>query len=244
MSVAVISSKASARLLPALLEHLMGPAAQGWSCLAIGGVDAVQRIRAVKPDPSDRAEHFDIAVLEASALAALEAEGHVLPGSYVPLVISSTAVAVARGAVRPDVSSLSALQEALAQAPSIGYSTGPSGRALLGLLERWGMLPALNERLVQAPPGVPVARLIAQSTVAIGFQQLSELLGVDGVDVLGPMPEGARIDTEFGAAVVRASVQPAAAARLIDAMASAGTEALRIEHGFALPKRGRAPAGA
>ena len=74
----------------------------------------------------------------------------------------------------------------------IGYSTGPSGDHLLALFERWGIRAVVKDRLVQARPGIPVASLVASGEADLGFQQLSELLNVDGVDVAGPP---ARLDS-------------------------------------------------
>jgi molybdate transport system substrate-binding protein len=100
--------------------------------------------------------------------------------------------------------------------------------ALVNLFTQWGIAEALQGRLVQAPPGVPVGALVARGEVALGFQQLSELLHVEGVAILGPMPPGAAFDTTFSGAVCAASSQGDAARRLLAFMASAaGDEAKR-----------------
>ena len=67
-------------------------------------------------------------------------------------------------------------------APTVGYSTGPSGVALIQLFERWGIAEGSAGRLVQAPPGVPVGALVARGEVALGFQQLTELMHLQGID--------------------------------------------------------------
>lgn len=160
---------------------------------AVGGVDAARRIEA--------GERFDLVLLAQDALERLAADGHVQADSVTPLMRSRTAVAVAEGAPLPDLSTMTALRAALRAALSIGHSTGPSGRAFRARLAEWGLLEALGARLVEAPPGTPVARLIAEGRVALGVQQLSEIVGEPGVRLAGLLPPGAEIDTVFAGAV-------------------------------------------
>ena len=110
-----------------------------------------------------------------------------------------------------------------AAAGSIGYSTGPSGTALLALFERWGMLQRLKSRLIQAPAGIPVAQLVAQGQVALGFQQLSELLHVPGIVIVGPLPASIQIETIFSGAIAASCKDPqrqSLAQAVLDFMAS------------------------
>ena len=116
------------------------------------------------------------------------------------LVRSPVAVAVRAGAAQPDIGSGDAVRAAVLAARSIGFSTGPSGTFLMQLFARWGIAEQVADRIVQAPPGVPVAQLVARGEVALGFQQLSELLNVDGVQVLGTLPADAAFITTFSAA--------------------------------------------
>ena len=165
--------------------------------LSVGGVDAARRV--------DDGEAFDFVVLAADAIEQLAAGGRVDPGSRTDLARSGVAIAVAAGAPRPDVGSESAVRDAVLRARSIGYSTGPSGAHLVRLFERWGIADAIAPRIVQAPPGVPVGTLVARGDVELGFQQLSELMHLPGIDVIGLLPPEIQVVTVFSAAVCTAS---------------------------------------
>ena len=117
-------------------------------------------------------------------------------------------------------------------AQSIGYSTGPSGVALVKLFERWGIAADVQRRTVQAPPGVPVGTLVARGEVALGFQQLSELLNVDGIDIAGPLPEAIQVNTVFSAGLCVASTQPELARSLMSFLAAPETNPTKQRHGM------------
>jgi molybdate transport system substrate-binding protein len=191
---------------------------------SVGGVDAARRVL--------DGEAFDVVVLASDAIDKLVAAGRVLPGSKLDLVQSAMAIAVRAGAPRPDVSSEDALRDAVSAAPSIGYSTGPSGVALLRLFERWGLAETLRERAVQAPPGVAVATLLARGEVELGFQQRSEMLHQSGVDIVGPMPPGTQISTVFSGACCTASTQPQAVSALLEFMCSPAAAEVTRRHGM------------
>ena len=191
---------------------------------SVGGVDAAQRVQA--------GEALDVVLLASDAIDKLIASGHAMAQSKVDWVRSSTAVAVPAGASLPDIGSEAALQTAVLAAPSIGYSTGPSGTALLALFQRWGIAEQLQPRLVQARPGVPVGQLVAQGEAALGFQQLSELLHVPGITVLGTLPPAVAIDTVFSAAVVTGSTTQSAARDFLAFLASEQAAPAKLRQGM------------
>jgi molybdate transport system substrate-binding protein len=90
----------------------------------------------------------------------------------------------------------------------------------------------LRERLVQAPPGVPVGALVSRGEVELGFQQRSELMHLQGIELIGEMPAGAQILTTFAAALCSASTQPGAVRELLAFLRSSDTAALKRRHGF------------
>ena len=190
----------------------------------VGGVDAARRVR--------EGEAFDFVVLAQDAIAQLSESGHVDPASRVDLARSSVAAAVRRGAMPPDIATEEALRDAVLRARTIGYSTGPSGTHLVRLFERWNIAGQIAQRIVRAPPGVPVAALVERGDVELGFQQLSELMHVEGIDVVGPLPDTIQLVTVFTAAVCTQSKRRNATHELLEFLASPAADAAKARHGM------------
>lgn len=208
-----ISSMATRQVLTELAQAWQAQGGQAVQIESVGGVDAAQRVQAGQ-------EAFDLVFLASNAIDKLQAAGRVIEGSKLDLVLSSTAVAVPAGAALPDIASEDAVRAAVQAAPSIGFSTGPSGVALQKLFERWGIAEEIKPRLVQARPGVPVGSMVASGEVALGFQQLSELIHVEGIQIVGNLPAAIAIDTVFSAGVVTGSAHADVAQRLLAFMAA------------------------
>lgn len=205
---------------------------------SVGGVDAEGRVAA--------GEQLDLVFLASGALARLAIGGHVDEATVTPLALSQTAVAVPSDAVATATATATApggaafadataLRAALRAAGRIGYSTGPSGTALVRLIEEWGLAEELGGRLVQARAGVPVAASLAAGDVDLGFQQLSELAGYPGIRILGVLPPDCAIDTVFAGAVAAASSHPEPAAKVLAFFASMETRAIVEAHSFEVP---------
>jgi molybdate transport system substrate-binding protein len=165
-------------------------------------------------------ETVDVVILASYALDELIKQGKLTASSRTNLVKSGVGVAVRAGAPRIDISSGESIKEALLKANSLAYSSGPSGVYLAGLMEKWGIAEQIKPKLKVVTTGEPVGQLVARGEAEIGFQQVSELLPVKGIDYLGPLPADIQQVTVFAAAVHSAAAQPEAARALINFIAS------------------------
>jgi molybdate transport system substrate-binding protein len=191
---------------------------------SVGGVDAAARVLAGEP--------FDVVLLAREAIDRLLAGGHLVADSAVDLVRSDVAVAVRSGAARPDIGTEESLRRAVLAARTIGCSTGPSGVALLRLFERWGIAEKIRDRVVTTPPGIPVGALIARGEIELGFQQRSELIHIEGVDVLGRLPASTQIVTTFSGAIGAHAREPESARAFLAFMASPAAVYAKRRHGM------------
>jgi len=219
-----ISSMATRQMLAVLAEHYECLSGRSVAIESVGGVDAARRVQNGEP--------FDIVVLAANAIDRLAAARRIDSASRVDLARSGVAMAVAAGAPRPEIGTETAVRDAILAARSIGYSTGPSGLHLSRLFDRWGIAESIAQRIVQAPPGVPVGALVERGDVELGFQQLSELIHLPGIEVIGCLPPGIQVITVFSAAVCAASQQHAAAQELISFLASPSADSIKVAHGM------------
>ncbi|QSN64804.1 substrate-binding domain-containing protein [Caballeronia sp. M1242] len=222
--ITVISSMATRQVLNDLADVYMQQAGQRVTVESVGGVAAARRI--------EDNEAFDVVVLASDVIARLAEAGFVDATSRVGIARSGIAVAVAAGAARPSIESGAAVREAVLAARSIGYSTGPSGAHLMRLFERWGIADAIGSRIVQAPPGVAVGTLIARGEVELGFQQMSELVGVAGVDIVGPLPGDVQALTVFEGAVCATARAPVESRDLLAFMAAPENDGIRRRYGM------------
>lgn len=180
----------------------------------------------------ERGENVDVVIMASDALDGLMRQGKVKAGSRVDLVRSGIAMAVKAGAPKPDISTVDALKRTLLGAKSIAYSDSASGVYLstvlfpkLGVAER---IKAKSHRI----DGTPVGEAVARGAAEIGFQQISELKPVKGIDIVGPLPGAAQKITIFAAGVPASSKQPEAAKALIEWLASPAARTAIEESGL------------
>lgn len=219
-----ISSMATRQVLAELVDAYQRRSGRRVVITSVGGVDAAKRVQA--------GEAFDVVILASDAIEKLIASGQVLAGSRVDLVHSGVAVAVRAGASKPDISSEAAVRAAVLAARTVSYSTGPSGVALAKLFEHWGIAEDIKSRIVTPPPGIPVGSLVAKGEVELGFQQLSELINLEGIAVLGPLPPAIQITTTFSAGVCATSTQAEAVRAMLSYMASSDAAEAKRRQGM------------
>lgn len=157
-------------------EHIF---ARDVCCHWISTGDMMTRVKA--------GESVDLVFLTAGMIDELIAHDRLAMGSRVDLVRSSVGIAVRAGAPRPKLANGEALKQALLAAKSIAYSLGPSGVYIAELVKRMGIEDALKAKTTIVR-GEPVGALVARGDAEIGFQQISELLPVAGIDLIGPLP--------------------------------------------------------
>lgn len=162
-------------------------------------------------------ETVDLVIMAAGAIDELIKLGKIAAGSRVDLAKSGVGVAVRAGAPRPDISSGEALKRAVLAAKSIVYSHGPSGVYLAGLFQRMGIAEELKSKIKQVQ-GEPAGAVVARGEAEIGFQQMSELLPVPGIDLLGPLPADVQQITVFSAGLHVGAKAPDAARALVKFM--------------------------
>jgi len=189
-----------------------------------GGVEIARRVR--------EGAEADVLVLAHDALRSLEDDGHVVAGTVRPLFVSDVVAAVPASAPLPALAVESDLSEALLAATKVAYSTGPSGTALLDLVKQWYLEDEVGPKLVQAPPGVPVGTFLAEGHADLAFQQRSELTGVPGVAIVGPLPGTAAIRSTFSGGVLTSSAQPELAERVLELLRSDDAASVIRERGM------------
>jgi molybdate transport system substrate-binding protein len=172
------------------------------------------------PSRLRRGERIDVVIAADAVIEQLIAEGLVLADSRVDLALSSIGVAVRAGTRKPDISSVEALRKALLDAQSIAYSGSVSGTYVATeLFRRLGIadLVAGKSRKIE---GERVGAVVARGEAEIGFQQISELLPIRGLDFVGPLPAEVQRTTVFAAGVAAASDDQRAARAAIAFLAS------------------------
>ena len=220
----LISSMAPLELLKELNACYQAKTSQSVSIEAAGGVEVAKRVRS--------GEAADAVVLARNVIDELAREGVLLASGIIDIAQAGIAVAVPGNTPPPDIADEEAVRRAVMAAASVSYSTGPSGLYLEKKFAAWGILDELRPRIVIPPPGVPVGSLVATGQVALGFQQLSELINVQGITLVGPLPPEMQQLTVFSGSVTRTSGNRARAGDLLQFMGSSEAAALMPRFGM------------
>jgi molybdate transport system substrate-binding protein len=167
-----------------------------------------------------RGEPIDVVIMVGDALDKLMAAGGLEPGSKVVLAGSPIACAVRKGAAHPDIHTVDGLRAAFLNARHVAYSDSASGEYIKGkLLDRLGIRQQMEGRAAQIP-ATPVGDIIAHGEADFGCQQRSELQPVEGIEIVGLLPEEVQLTTEFSGALVRNSVHKEAGRALLQFLAA------------------------
>jgi molybdate transport system substrate-binding protein len=171
-----------------------------------GTVDIMKRMAA--------GEVHDLVIISSTELEELIKQGKIANGSRVDVAKSGIGVAVRAGAPRPDISTADALKRALLAAKTVGYTSGPSGVYMGGLIERMGIAAEVKAKFRSVPSGGTIGTIVASGDCEIGFQQISELVHIKGVDMIGPLPADIQRVTVFSTGVQTAAKNPEGAKAL------------------------------
>jgi molybdate transport system substrate-binding protein len=180
----------------------------------------------------ERGEPADVVILPLAHLQRQAESQRLRPATLRPVMRSGVGVAVRQGAPLPDVGTPEALRQAPLAADSIGYSAAGSGDYVSGqLFDRLGIATQVHGK-ARRVADEPVAALVARGELALGFQQLSELLAVPGVRVAGALPAELQCYTEIGAAQPSHGQHEDEARRFVDHLCAAAAAPVLAAHGL------------
>ena len=167
------------------------------------------------PNRLRRGEAVDVVIVADGVLVGFIKDSLIMADSYTPVARSAIGMAVRAGAPKPDIGTVDALKRTLLQAKSIAYSASVSGEYLTTeLYQRLGITDQVMNKSRLIGGGERVGAVVARGEAEIGFQQLSELLPVPGIDHVTPLPPEVQKVSVFSAGVA-ASTSDSDAARAI-----------------------------
>jgi molybdate transport system substrate-binding protein len=177
-------------------------------------------------------ELHDLIIISSTELEELTSQGKIVAGSRVDLAKSGIGIAVRKGATRPDVSTADALKRALVAAKTVGYTSGPSGVYMAGLIEKMGIATEIKPKYRGVPSGGTIGTIVASGEAEIGFQQVSELVHIPGADYIGPLPPEVQFVTIFSSGIQTGATNPDAAKALVAFLTTPAAMAVMQKHGL------------
>jgi molybdate transport system substrate-binding protein len=187
------------------------------------------------PNRVRRGDAVDVVILDDGLFRTLVETGHIIPDSRRVIAGARIGAAVRAGTPKPDIGSVAALKRALMEAKSVAYSAGPSGMYLSeDLFPRLGIAAQMKAKSVRVE-GERVGAVIARGEAELGFQQISELLDLSGIDYVGPLPPEVQRVTVIVAGIVSGTKRPDAARAYIAYLASAQAAPALKKHGLDAP---------
>jgi molybdate transport system substrate-binding protein len=177
-------------------------------------------------------ETYDLVMISSTELDELIRQGKIVSRSRVDLAKSGIGIAVKAGAKRPDVGSAEALKKALLAASTVGYTSGPSGVYMGSLVERMGIAAEVKAKFRSVPSGGTIGTIVASGDCEIGFQQVSELVHIPGIDYIGPLPTDVQRVTVFSCGLQTGAMQPDAAKALVAFLTTSAAKNVMTKHGL------------
>ncbi len=215
--VKVLSSIATKEAYLVLVPQFERASDQQVTTTWAGTVEIMKRI--------PQGEVHDLIIVSSTELDELIKQGKIAAGSRLDIAKSGIGVAVRAGAPKPDISSAEALKKTLLAAKTVGYTSGPSGVYMAGLVERMGIAAEIKAKFRSVPSGGTIGTIVAAGDCEIGFQQVSELVHIKGIDYVGPLPKDIQRITVFATGVHANATNPDGAkalARFLAAPAADG----------------------
>jgi len=177
-------------------------------------------------------EAADLIILGDSGTEALIKQGKLVASSRVNFVKASIGVAVRAGTPRPDISSADAVKRSVLAAKSVAYSAGASGIYLVSMFQKLGISDQINSKTATVKPGEPVGEVVARGDAEIGFHQVSELIPVKGIEILGPLPAEIQNITVYSGGIHSATKEADAATALVKFLTAPAAAPIIKKHGL------------
>jgi molybdate transport system substrate-binding protein len=177
-------------------------------------------------------EAADLIILGDSGTEALIKQGKLVASSRVNFVKASIGVAVRAGTPRPDISSADAVKRSVLAAKSVAYSAGASGIYLVSMFQKLGISDQIKSKTATVKPGEPVGEVVARGDAEIGFHQVSELIPVKGIEILGPLPAEIQNVTVYSGGIHSATKEADAATALVKFLTAPAAAPIIKKHGL------------
>jgi molybdate transport system substrate-binding protein len=222
--IRVISTRATEQLYRELVPQFERVSGHTVTTTFTGTQALQQRIAA--------GETYDVVIMIDAEIDEYIRSGRIVRGSRVDIARATIGAGVRAGLPKPDIRTVEALKQALLDAKSIGYSTGPSGDYVLSMFERLSIADAVRPKLKQAPTTALVASIIASGEADLGFQQANELSHYPGVDYLGPLPPELQETTWRSGGIMTGSRVLEAGRALLEFISSPAAAPIIRKHGL------------
>jgi molybdate transport system substrate-binding protein len=222
--IKVLSSIATREAYLELVPQFEGASGHKVTTTWAGTVDIMKRMAA--------GERHDVVMISSTEMEELIRQGKINADTRVDLARCGIGVAVRAGSPKPDLSSGEALKRTLLAAKTVGYTSGPSGVYMGQLIERMGIAAEIKPKHRGVPSGGTIGTIVATGEADIGFQQVSELVHIAGIDYVGPLPADVQKITVFSAGIQAGAQNGDAAKELLAFLSAQRAGSIYKKHGL------------